>query len=478
MTYAPVDITPVDIKELTESALDGKGILDVLLQTMNVHLADQYDQSRINGVEYAGAYTELYAANLNAAVNYSIQRQRLSYELANLQYQGMLTLSGVQKSEAEIKGIEANTLQTEYVTANQLPAQVANLIKEGELTGKRVTIAELDITTKIPAEVQQIQAGTLLTNTQKENIIEEMTLIQHKASLLGAQLSQSTAETQLTVKQTDRLQAELAKIPVEVEILRKQSLREDANISLVNKQVEEITLQLTKIPKEVLLVEAQTAMQASSKDQADATTARILKETQLRLPVEVANLTKQGEALNAEIGLTGARTQEVTANLAKIPVEVNYLQAQIANMTKQNLILEKNLELKSGELDIQAQQITLGYAEIDLKKEQLLVAKEQVKINEAQSALYMAKVVTEQAQTKGGVAEAGSVIDYNNQVLQGQIDGYKNDALQKTTKIYLDAWMIGAQAEIREANNINKLDDPSFGKVMTAMLKGVDISLV
>ena len=477
MTYTPVDIKPLSIEELTTTTLDGTGVLDVLLRTLDTHLAYQYDRGRIDGVQYAQIYAELYASNLSASITYSVERQKLGYVLANLQAEGQLILLNGQKSEAEIEGIKADTEQTKYITANQLPVQVANLGKEGELLGKRVSIAELEITEKIPAEILQTKAATALTQTQRDNIVEEMTLIPHRLSLLQGQLAQSTAETALTAKNTERVQAEIGKIPVEIEILRKQSLREDANIQLVNKQVEEITLQLTKIPKDILLTEAQTANQLASKEQTAATTERILKETTLRLPIEITNLTKQGDAITADIALTQARTEDAVASLAKIPAEIDYMQAQSANMGKQTLILEKNLELKAGELDIQAQQITLGLEEIALKREQLAIAKEQVKINEAQSALYMAKVVTEQAQTKGGIAETGSVIDYNNQVLQGQITGYKNDALQKSTKIYLDAWMVGAQAEIREANNINKLDDPSFGKVVMAMLDGVDITL-
>lgn len=522
----PVEIVPFDIPELTDKTIDGKGVLDVLLTTLRLQLDLEYNSGRIDGVAYADVFSDLYTANLNAAVNYVIQRNKLGYELANLELDGSLIAANIERAgaeteqirlittdriPAEVLQIKANTDRTNKETTEMLPAQIANLEKQGEVLDQQILestyrveyllpkelekiTADIAVTTsqgnsidaqteqtrlvtasKIPADVLQTQSQTRLIETQRDNLLEEMTLIPYKLNLLDAQINQVKAESALTNKNTDRVTAELAKIPVETELLRKQVLRVDADIELTNKQVEAATAELTKIPLQVELLSAQVANQTASTAQTEATTTRITRETELRLPVEIDNLTKQGENIEADLALTQARTNEVTQNLAKIPVEINYLQAQVANMAKQNLIAEKNLELKQGELDIQAQQIQLGLTEIDLRKQQLEVAKEQVAINRAQAELYEAKVITENAQTQGNIAQEGSVIDYNNKVLQGQIDGYKNDALQKATKIYLDAWMIGAQNEVREANTTNKLDDPSFGKVITSMLTSIDI---
>ena len=67
--YAPVIIQPINIPELTEVKLDGAGVLDVLLRTMDINIASQYDQGRIDGPEYARVYVDLYTATLNASVN-------------------------------------------------------------------------------------------------------------------------------------------------------------------------------------------------------------------------------------------------------------------------------------------------------------------------------------------------------------------------------------------------------------------------
>lgn len=442
----PEEVLPINIAEITQVDLEGAGTLDVLLRSLRLNLTEEYDNNRINGPEYAQVFTDLHVAHLNAAITYSIQRQKLGYELGLLKLEGDIAEKNLLKVGAEIAAIEAGTRQTEYITTN-----------------------------KLPVDIQAVEAEIALTNQRKLNMVEEATLIPHQLLLLQNQAGQVTAETALVVKNTERVTEELTKIPLEAEILRKQALREDANISLITKQIEEVTLNLGKVPKEIALIEAQTQSQVANKEQSTATTARILKETELKLPIELANLTKQGTALTAETDLTVARTEEIDANTAKIPVEVAYLQAQVANMSKQNLILEKNLELKEGELNLQIQQIDLAKEELLIKKQELEVAKASVLTQKAQADLYAAKVITETAQTQGGIAQPGSIIDWNNQVLEGQVTGYKNDALQKACKVYLDAWMVGAQSEVREANSLNKLDDGNMGTAMLAMLKGAGV---
>ena len=442
----PVEILPINIAEITQVDLEGAGTLDVLLRSLRLNLTEEYDNNRINGPEYAQVFTDLHVAHLNAAITYAIQRQKLGYELGLLKLEGDIAEKNLLKVDAEIAAIEAGTRQTEYITTN-----------------------------KLPVDIQAVEAEISLTNQRKANMVEEATLIPHQLALLQNQAGQVTAETALVVKNTERVTEELTKIPLEAEILRKQALREDASISLINKQVEEVTLNLGKVPKEIAMIEAQTQAQLANKEQSAATTARILRETELKLPIEIANLTKQGTVMDAEADLTVARTEEIDANIAKIPVEVAYLQAQVANMAKQNLILEKNLELKAGELDLQRQQIDLAIAELAIKREELEVAKASVLTQKAQADLYAAKVITESAQTQGGIAQPGSIIDWNNQVLEGQVTGYKNDALQKACKVYLDAWMVGAQNEVREANTLNKLDDGNMGTAMLAMLKGAGV---
>lgn len=445
----PIEIAPFTITELTQLDVDtGTGVLDILLRNLRINLELEYNQNRINGVEYAQVYSELYQANLNASVSYVAMRTKLGYELRLLELQTEQLAASLLKVPAEIAQIEAETAQTNLIT-----------------------------TSRIPADVLQVKAQTSLTDTQRLNVIEEMTLIPQRVTLLQGQVTQVGAETQLTLKNVDRLQQELAKIPLETEILRKESLRMDAQVNLVNKQVDEITLQLGKVPKEIELLAAQTAQQSAATAQTTATTDRITKETLQKLPIEVTNLTKQGQQLEAEVSLTTSRKAEIDASIEKIPVEIELTQAQIANMSRQSLILDKELELKRAEIDIRIQQLDIDRAELDLKREQLEIARAQVATTEAQTALYAQKVVTEKAQTDSTVIGVGSVIGLNNMVLQGQVNGYKRDAEQKTAKVLLDAWMVGAQNQEREANSINKLTDTQFGGVMTKLFQGIDVVL-
>ena len=474
----PIEILPFTINELTElNVEEGKGVLDILLRNLRLNLDIEYEANRINGIEYAQVYSELYQANLNASINYVATRTKLGYELNILKLQADQLAASLLKVPAEIAQIEAETEQIKLVTSSRIPAEIANIIKQGEIADKQLALTELELTLKAPAEIAQITAQTALITAQKSSVLEELTLVPHKALLLQGQVTQVGAETTLTLKNVDRIQEELAKIPLEAEILRKESLKSDAQISLVNKQVEEATLQLGKIPKEIEFIVAQTAKQTADIAQTTATTDRISKETLGKLPIEISNLAKVGLQAEAETQLTISRKAELLETIKKVPVEIEYMQSQITNMAKQTLILDKNLELKLGELDIQLQQIDINKAELDIKREQLLVTKAQVLSNQAQADLYKQKVVTEVAQTDATVIGTGSVIALNNLVLEGQISGYKRDAEQKSAKVMLDAWMIGAQNQEREANAINKLTDTSFGMVMTKLFQGIDLAI-
>ena len=59
----PIEILPFTINELTElNVEEGKGVLDILLRNLRLNLDIEYEANRINGIEYAQVYSELYQA--------------------------------------------------------------------------------------------------------------------------------------------------------------------------------------------------------------------------------------------------------------------------------------------------------------------------------------------------------------------------------------------------------------------------------
>ena len=74
----PPDVTsdPLVITDLTLKTLDGTGVLDQMLATMRVHLAEQFDKERIQGTEYAEVYLGAFQSTLAAAIQFLLARRK------------------------------------------------------------------------------------------------------------------------------------------------------------------------------------------------------------------------------------------------------------------------------------------------------------------------------------------------------------------------------------------------------------------
>jgi len=240
---------------------------------------------------------------------------------------------------------------------------------------------------------------------------------------------------------------------------------------LIAAQTEGVTLQNTKVPKEILLLDKQALQADGSIALTTAQKEQIVAETTTRLPVEVQNLVKQGDNLAKQALMTDAQTAQVVEQTKRYPYDIEEIQARIANMTKQTLIAEKDIELKVGQLSLQEKQLLLSQAELAVKQQELQVQLAAIDSQRAQAQLYTQKVQTEKAQTEGTIAQPGSVLGANVAVLMAQADGYKSDKLQKAAKILVDTWNVRRNSDDgTEANVANQLHDANVGVTVKGML--------
>lgn len=507
----PVTSDPIDIGIITDGSIGGVGIFDVLMRAVDAHIESQWDNDRINGQEYATVYSEAIVATLDRAVNLAVQQLRLGFEIENLRKEGAykdaqieLAKQQLEKQPYEIKLLEAQTEQVKAQTTNvgattdritketeqklpaevkMLTAQVTGIEAENELTGTKVLISK--------EELKQYPVQLEILGKQKDQLtaqIEGINLGNDKATyelanklpleteLLTLQGEGLAAETTLTNVKIQATTEELAKIPLEVELLTKQSLQLDQATSLVSKQVEQLSAEITKIPHEITILEKQASQLTTQIANTQATTDRMILETEQKLPIEVANLAKQGLSIDAQTKLTENQVEISKLQATVIPVEIEYKQAQIANMGKQNLILEREFEIKLGELALQEKQLELAVISLDLQREELKVKQAQVEGQKAQSELYNQKVITEKAQTDATVIGKGSVIDLNNQVLDGQVGAYEFDKINRASKLVLDVFATTYAEGDRTVNNTNLLRDDELGKLMKVMYTNVGVS--
>ena len=216
----------LSITELTEATLDGSGVLDVLLQTMRLHLDREFKSNRITGTAYATVYAESMAVFLQQAIQYTLSKSRMALELQQLEEQVALV-----KLQQDQTVAQTNKIATDTVVA----------IKQGHLIDAQ--------TCQVKAQTNQINAETALK--------------------LPAEVAKIGADTANQTKQTELLQYELLNIkPQQLALATKEVALKDkqievsiADLALKGKQLDLATYEVTtKLPAEVASVQAQTAL--------------------------------------------------------------------------------------------------------------------------------------------------------------------------------------------------------------------------
>ena len=434
MTTTPINDTSItsgfNVDELTEGSLTGKGVLDVLLQTLRLHLDREFTSGRITGTAYATVYSQAITAFLAQAAQYAISKAKLPLELQLLQEQINLT----QKQQDQIT---AAIRQTDYVTDYQLPSEVANKTKQTELLAYELTNIK-------PVELSIAQQDLALKTAQADLVEYDLTTLKPQELAL---LQQQVA-VQLYTVQT-RMPAEVANIQAETalkaydltDIKPTQKAQVQAETSHIGKQELNTIQQTINLTSQKSQVEAQTAqityttanLLPSQLAQTTAQTSLLTYDLSTVKPAEVVNLTKQGILLDGQKTVADKQALSIEAETAQVVYKTTYVvpeEVKIHQFTQDRILAEVNK--LSNETVVSIKQGRLVDAQVALTTAQVDSAT-------AQTALYTQKTVTEQAQATNAPA-ATSVMGVQNALMEQQKNQIIRDAEQKTAKIMLDSW--------------------------------------
>ncbi len=193
----PPDVTsdPLVITDLTLKTLDGTGVLDQMLATMRVHLAEQFDKERIQGTEYAEVYLGAFQSTLAAAIQFLLARRKLGLDLKLQEAQISLTTAQEEQIRAEMQKIpyEIQALQKQLELADK---QIAQADKQLELTEAQIQVQlkQLDL---MAEQVEQAKAQTAY--------YEQRTITEKAQTSAGVAATGSVIGTQVALmnKQAD-----------------------------------------------------------------------------------------------------------------------------------------------------------------------------------------------------------------------------------------------------------------------------------
>ena len=179
----PPDVTsdPLVITDLTLKTLDGTGVLDQMLATMRVHLAEQFDKERIQGTEYAEVYLGAFQSTLAAAIQFLLARRKLGLDLKLQEAQISLTTAQEEQIRAEMQ---------------KIPYEIQALQKQLELTEAQIQVQlkQLDL---MAEQLEQAKAQTAY--------YEQRTITEKAQTSAGVAATGSVIGTQVALmnKQAD-----------------------------------------------------------------------------------------------------------------------------------------------------------------------------------------------------------------------------------------------------------------------------------
>lgn len=228
----PPDVTsdPLVITDLTLKTLDGTGVLDQMLATMRVHLAEQFDKERIQGTEYAEVYLGAFQSTLAAAIQFLLARRKLGLDLKLQEAQISLTTAQEDQIRAEMQKIpyEIQALQKQLELADK---QIAQADKQLELTEAQIQVQlkQLDL---MAEQLEQAKAQTAY--------YEQRTFTEKAQTTAGVAASGSVIGTQIALmnKQADgydrNAEQQAAQILANTWNVRRQT-DEDTQVNTTNK---------------------------------------------------------------------------------------------------------------------------------------------------------------------------------------------------------------------------------------------------
>lgn len=281
---AKTTIGELDVCEITTGDVDGTGIFDSLMRSVNSHLTEQFEKGRITGSDFASVYTAAINATLEQAIKLASEKQLMPYEIMakereilkqDYELNELLPKQNL-KLEKENLLLDSQLNVVNYELTNKLPAEVANITYTGENLQMQKALATYELNTKLPAEVSNITKQGLLLDAQEDEIAYRL------ANIIPVE----KANLEFTGA---NLQAENALLVSKLTTETKQQSSIDAQIATTNAQTElyeqKTTSELAQVDGSVILPNSAMDYQNKLiKAQTDAfTTDSIQKSTKLLL---------------------------------------------------------------------------------------------------------------------------------------------------------------------------------------------------
>ena len=119
------DTTEINLSDLTNKTPTeaGTGVLDVLMNSVKLHLQEEYDKNRLSGAEYATVYVALTDSVINNSVQFLLNKDKVKWDAINAQVTAIKANTDLAKARIEYE----TTMVAKAVAEAQLATGKINL---------------------------------------------------------------------------------------------------------------------------------------------------------------------------------------------------------------------------------------------------------------------------------------------------------------------------------------------------------------
>jgi hypothetical protein len=398
-----------DITELTTIELAGTGAFDKLMQTVKLHLTEEYDNNRIVGKEYAEVYLGAMSAVMQHAISYlHVQKQ-------------------VKQTEAQTALTEQQTVTELSRTSDSIPADLG-----------------YNSTTSVDGSVA---LEKLILATQDDKLIQDIT-DSHTTMLVG---------NILTGKQTDKLTADILD----------QDRKLDSDIAVNDQQILKLVADITDQDRK-LTSDIAVNVQQISKMATDSTDqhTKMLEDNLLtakQVTKLTADITDQDRKIDSELLTDTAQRNKLLTDssdqAAKVVAEVDLAEGQTAK-----LLTDATDQARKLDSDI-----TVNVQQIDKMEGEVLLLGQRTISELAQTSATVhtnTDIVGNTNPWLNASSTVGGTSKEQQDLYNAQTEGFARDAEQKLAKIMVDTWSIRMSQDEGTAVEPANLHDQSINDVL------------
>lgn len=255
------DLVLAQIKQTDQQTL----LIEV--QTANAELEASKIAQEIQQLGSAIGYTEAQTHMLTVQTDYEefknayIQPQELAQitqQVANLTKQGLQLTAQTTLTTAQKDGVV-------YDTTNKAPAELANLVLQGELIEAQSAQQVAETSTRLPVEVSNLTKQGLQLTAQTAMVTEQTaTVVAERTNRLPVEISLLTAQAGLANKQVAKITYEIDfQLPQQLALLTAQVSVAQAEIPLKAKELDLAVANIAVQNKQIDMLTAQIAAQAA-----------------------------------------------------------------------------------------------------------------------------------------------------------------------------------------------------------------------